>query len=117
MSLPASLKECLDQTGLRQQSDFRDLAMGGSSGGFQKCSIKKAVLKNFAILTGYGLCWSLFLTTFIKERLQHRCFPVNIATFLRAPILMNTWEGMVLEDLFYKTYRAENSAKLEDFRL
>ena len=27
----------------------------------QRCSIKKAVLKNFAIFTGIHLCWSLFL--------------------------------------------------------
>ena len=33
------------------------------------------VLKNFAIFTGKHLCWSL----------QHRCFPVNIAKFLRTP--------------------------------
>ena len=26
-----------------------------------RCSIKKAVLKNFAIFTGKHLCWSLFL--------------------------------------------------------
>ena len=37
--------------------------------------------------------WSLFFnkkkllkTDFIKKRLQHKCFPVNIAKFLRAPI-------------------------------
>ena len=28
---------------------------------------------------------------FIKKRLQHRCFPVNIAEFLRTPILKNIW--------------------------
>ena len=28
---------------------------------------------------------------FIKKRLQHRCFPVNIAKFLRTPILMNIY--------------------------
>ena len=27
---------------------------------------------------------------FIKKRLQHKCFPVNIAKFLRTPILWNT---------------------------
>ena len=27
---------------------------------------------------------------FIKERLQHRCFPVNIAKFLRTAFLWNT---------------------------
>ena len=41
---------------------------------------KKAVLKNFAIFTWKQLCWSLFLIklqacSFIKKRLQHRCFP------------------------------------------
>ena len=27
------------------------------------------------------LCWSLFLIKFVKKKLQHRCFPVNIARF------------------------------------
>ena len=57
-------------------------------------------LENFAIFTGKHLCWSLFLIkfqpwsllnkvpglkacNFIKERLHHRCFPVNIAKLLR----------------------------------
>ena len=37
-------------------------------------------------MTGKHLCWSLFLIklqTFIEKRLQQRCFPVNIAKFLR----------------------------------
>ena len=42
---------------------------------------KESPPKNFAILTRKYLCWSLFFN-FIK-RLQHRCFPVNIAKFLR----------------------------------
>ena len=46
----------------------------------QTCSIKKTVLKNFAIFTEKHPCWSLF---------QHRCFPVNIAKFLRSLILEN----------------------------
>ena len=45
-------------------------------------------LKNFA--AEKYLCWSLLLKkvsglkagNFIKKRLQQRCFPVNIATFL-----------------------------------
>ena len=53
---------------------------------------KIGVLKNFAIFTGKHLCWSLFLIQlqaqaqackFIRKRLQHRCFPVNIAKFLK----------------------------------
>ena len=50
----------------------------------KRCSIQKAVLKHFAIFTRYHLCWSLSLIRFIKKKLQHRCFPVNFARFLRA---------------------------------
>ena len=41
------------------------------------------VLKNFSVFTGKYLCWSLFAglqaCNFIKKRLQHRRFPVNIS--------------------------------------
>ena len=38
----------------------------------------------YALFTGnHTLCWSLFLINFIKKRLQHRFFPVNIAKYLR----------------------------------
>ena len=33
---------------------------------------------------------------FIKKSLQHRCFPVNIAKFLWAPILKNVCERLLL---------------------
>ena len=62
----------------------------------QRCSMKNAVLKNFAILTGKHLCWSFFITKFIKNRLQHMCFPVNIAKFLRTPILRNICKLLLL---------------------
>ena len=69
----------------------------------RRCSLKKAVLKDFAIFTGKHLCWSLFfkkVTTlqpcnFIKKRLQHRRFPVNIAKFLRTIILKNICERLL----------------------
>ena len=59
----------------------------------RSCSLKKAFLKNIAKFIGKHLCWSLFFEkfegikacNFIKMRLQHRCFPVNIAKFLRKP--------------------------------
>ena len=46
-----------------------------SRGSYQRCSVKKAVLKNFAIFTGKHLCSSLFLKklqacNFIKKRLR-----------------------------------------------
>ena len=62
---------------------------------------KKGVLKNFALFTRKNLCWRLFLITlralacnFIKKRLRRRCFPVNIANFLRTPILKNICERL-----------------------
>ena len=35
-------------------------------------------------------------SNFIKERLQHRCFPVNNAEFLRTPILKSICERLLL---------------------
>ena len=55
-----------------------------------RCPIKKAVLKNFAIFKAKHLRWSLFF----KNRLQHRCLPMNIAKFLRAAILKNIYERL-----------------------
>ena len=68
----------------------------------QRCFIKKVVLKKFAIFTGKYLCRSIFFNkvaglwacNFIKKRLQHRCFPVNIVKFLRAPILRTAVSGI-----------------------
>ena len=39
--------------------------------------------------TGLQVC------NFIKKRLQHRCFLVNIANFLRTPILKNICQRML----------------------
>ena len=43
--------------------------------------MKKAALKNFAVLAG-----KLQAYNFVKNTLQHRCFPLNIAKFLRTSI-------------------------------
>ena len=65
---------------------------------------KKGVLKNFAIFTGKDLCWSLFYVcgvNFIKKKLQHRYFPVNITKYLGTPItLRNFSERLLLKQLF-----------------
>ena len=65
----------------------------------QRCSVKKAVNKKFAIFIGKHLYWSVFnkvaglkACNFINKRLQHRCFPVINAKFLRAPILKGIWK-------------------------
>ena len=60
----------------------------------------QCILKDFVIFRGKHLCWSLFFTkilglkdcNFIKKRLQDRCFPANIAKFLRTPILKNIYK-------------------------
>ena len=94
---------------------------------------KKAVHKNLAIFTEKHLRWSLFLNknvglqswNFIKKRLQHRFFPVNIAKFLRTPVLENicerlferfpTWASNITrnmgieEDIFSKTNKKKHS--------
>ena len=55
---------------------------------------RKGVLRNFAKFTGKHLSQSLFFNkvvaglrpaTLLKERLWHRCFPVNFAKFPRTP--------------------------------
>ena len=55
---------------------------------------KIGILRRFANFTGKRLCWSLFLKDLRagglqldKKRLQHSCFPVKFATFLRTPFL------------------------------
>ena len=48
------------------------VCMASIKSSYRKCSVKKSVLKNFAILTGKRVCWNLFLKAcnFIKKRLQ-----------------------------------------------
>ena len=61
----------------------------------QRYSIKKAVLKNFRIFTGNKVA-GLKACNFIKKSLRHRCFPMNIAKFLRTHILKNSCERLLL---------------------
>ena len=78
-------------------------------------SIRKGVLKSFTIFTEKHLSWSLYLIKlqvfrlaslqvyiFIKIRLQHRCFPLNVAKILRTPILKNTCVRLLL--CIYEAY-------------
>ena len=67
---------------------------------FQMC-----VPKNFTIFTGKHLCWNLLLiklqTNFIKNRLQHSYFPVNIAKYLRTGFFYRTLQ--VADSAIYKS--------------
>ena len=51
----------------------------------RRCCIKKLFIRFCYIHKETPALESLF--KFIKKRLQHRCFPVNIAKFLRKTIL------------------------------
>ena len=75
-----------------------------------RCSIKKAFLKHFVIFTGKHLFWGLFFNkvaghqscNFIKKRLQHRCFLVNIEKLIITPILKNICERLHFWKVFCK---------------
>ena len=71
---------------------------------------KTGVLKNLAKFTEKRLCWNLFLN---KVGLQHKCFPVNIANFLRTPLLQNT-SRQLLHGMFQKF---KNSFFSDEFQI
>ena len=62
----------------------------------RSCSVKKVFI-NFAKFTRKHLCQSLF---FNKKRLQHNCFPENVAQFLRTPFLYYNSSGCFWLSLF-----------------
>ena len=72
--------------------------VGKGSNSCSQVFSKTGALKNFAILTGKNLCWTIFLIKIqdwrpaflFKKRLQRRCFSVNIAKFLRTAFLLKT---------------------------
>ena len=71
------------------KSKVKKILFSLSWSSYPRHSIKKAVLKSFAIFTGKHLCWSPFFNKIagtqprnvIKKRLQHSYFSVNIANF------------------------------------
>ena len=71
------------------------------------CSVRKAVLRNFAKFTEKHLCQSVFFNkvaglspaTLLKKKLWHRCFLVDFAKFLRTPFLWNTSGRLLLKKL------------------
>ena len=66
-------------------------------------SFETDLLKNFAKFTGKHLCWSLFLIklqasgNFIKKRIQHRRFPLNIEKFLRTAFFIEHLWWLLLQ--------------------
>ena len=74
-----------------------------SRNGRWRCSMKKAVLKNFAIFIGKTLSWSLFLIN-----------TVNMAEFLRTAILKNICERLRLNVAFYRNEEQQLLVKLDE---
>ena len=53
--------------------------------------------ENICVKSVFNKVTDLKACNFIKNRLQHRCFPVHIAKFLGAPILKNNYERLLLK--------------------
>ena len=56
----------------------------------RKALVLESLFNKVAGLQAFKVC------SFIKKRLQHRCFPVKFATFLRAPSLKSICERLLL---------------------
>ena len=73
---------------------------------------KKDVLKNFTKFTRRNLCWSLFFNkiadirpeTLSKNRLQHRCFPVNFVKYFKNHFFTELLRLFVLVLYLWKQY-------------
>ena len=68
----------------------------------RRCSVKKCYKKFRKFHRKTSMLESLFnkvpclqVCNFIKKRLQHRCFPVKFAKFLRTPILKSICERLL----------------------
>ena len=55
----------------------------------QRCSVKKVLLE----ISQNSQENTRARVSFLIKRLWHRCFPVNLVKFLRAPFLQNTSSG------------------------
>ena len=71
---------------------LKHLGTTTSSSRHSQMFFKLGALTNFGIFTGKQLCRSLFLI----KRLQHRCFFVNTAKFLRIAFFIEHLLGLVL---------------------
>ena len=77
----------------------------------RSCSVKKGFLRNVATfqentcarVSFFIKVASLRLSTLLKKRLWHRCFPVNFAKFLRAPSQQDTVRRLLLSFIFLDT--------------
>ena len=71
-------------------SNFQSVLMSCSKAVDQRCSVKKVFLEFSQNSQEKHLCQSLFnkVAGLLKTRIEHRCFPVNFAKFLRTPFFI-----------------------------
>ena len=76
---------------------------------------KKKLFLKISQYSQENTCWTLFnkvavpeACSSIKKRLQHRCFPVYIAKFLRTAILKNIYERLLLTSLFIMVFHTKH---------
>ena len=65
----------------------------------RRCFIKNLFLKLYKIHVGFSL--GLRPATTLKKILWHRCFPVNIARFLRTPFFQHISGLLLLQDKLF----------------
>ena len=89
----------MTRASLRHTMNHRDL-LGLLRSSHRRCSVKKVFLKISQENTCIGVCFNnvagLQACKFIKKILQHWCFLMKFAKFLRTPTLKNNCERLLL---------------------
>ena len=72
--------------------------------------------RSFTKFTGKQLFQSLFVSTLLKRRLWHKCFPVNFVKFLRTSFLYKTSGGCfcILKDFQIKNTSSQFRSSRKD---
>ena len=90
----------------------------------RRCSIKNLFFKILCIHRKTLVLEPLFnkvaglhACSFIKKRLQHRCFPMNTARFLRTPILRSICERILLNNVQPTTTLITCNSRPELFKI
>ena len=91
-------------------SNFQSVLMSRSKAVDQRCSVKKVFLEFSQNSQEKHLCQSLFnkVAGLLKRRIEHRCFPVNFAKFLRTPFFIEHLWWLLLLLLYFEKVSAKN---------
>ena len=96
----------------KPQSKCKNMQKSNVDQFFHKKNLFLKILQTF---TKKHQCWSLILiklrllqACFSKKRLQHLCFPVNIAEFLRTSILKSIYGRLLLRSVFITLSRSSH---------